>query len=97
MAQHTYTVTAGDGYWPEMGGAHDGSAIFVIRFGDYLSWQPERHTEALATFKRLRIRPRHMDLGPTVQGGEKWTAHVTWEGAQKLKQAKAAVSEHLLD
>lgn len=95
--QITYTVTAGDFYYPEMGGSHDGTAIFTIRNGGSLSWQPERHAEALAMFKQLRIRPSRMELITTIYNGQKWMAGATWDAVQKLRAAKAAVSEMLLD
>ncbi len=88
----------GSSFYPVMGEWHDGTALFVIRVsygGYYVCWKPERHQDALAAFKRLRIRPRHMELSSITDGGQKWSASVTWKAGEKLYPL--AVIEALLD
>lgn len=96
MTNMTHTATAGESYWPEMGGAHDGKALFVAASAcDYISWKPERHAEALATFKRLRVRPRYMHECETIHGTKKWSAVITYAAFCKLRPL--LVREALLD
>ena len=80
-------ATAGGIFFPEMGERHDGRALFVTQVGyrGYtVKWMPERHDEALAAFRTLRIKPRDMELFATVQGAQKWRCHVTWAAGRKL-------------
>lgn len=90
----------GGGFHPEMGERHDGTALFVMQTGykgRYLSWKPERHSEALAAFKANRIRPRYMQSYETTKGKIKWSCTVTWAAGDKLMKARLAVLEMLLD
>jgi hypothetical protein len=98
MSEATYTVTVGQSFYPEMGGNHDGSALFersISSRGYYLKWSEERHAEALAVFKSMRIRPRHVTHSQMMSGVFKWTAGVTWEAGRKLREFSA--TEVLLD
>ncbi len=91
-------ATQGESFYPEMGGRHDGKSLFVARVGYggyYIIWSPARHTEALAAFKRLRIRPRSMELSDQISGGKAWSCGVTWEAGRKLRPL--SVAEMLLD
>lgn len=93
-------ATAGGAFYPEMGGSHDGKALFLARVGYQgysISWSPERHDEALKVLKSLRVRPRTMDLSETVRGTHKWSASLTWAAGRKVIDGKHAVSELLLD
>jgi hypothetical protein len=90
----------GSGFYPEMGERHDGKALFVshVGYGGYgISWQPDRHVEALVAFKLHRIRPRYMSQIETIHGTMKWSAGVTWAAGDKLQRAKLSVLEMLLD
>jgi hypothetical protein len=90
----------GSAYYPEMGERPDGTALFASQIGHggyYLTWAQERHADALAAFKRLRIRPRYMQLSERVLGPDKWSCIVTWDAGQKLHAAKLDCIELLLD
>ena len=98
MTQTLNTITAGCSYYPEMGETHDGTALFERSYGGngyYLKWSEERHAEALAVFKSLRIRPRHVTHAQMTSGVFKWTGSVTWEAGRKLREF--SVTECLLD
>jgi hypothetical protein len=87
MSNEIKMAGAGDCFYPEMGERHDGTALFVRQVGYkgyYLKWSPARHNEALATFKTLRIKPRHMDLSEKINGTMGWSCSVTWEAGRKL-------------
>ena len=91
-------VTTGQCFYPEMGERHDGSALFVRQVGYggyYLKWSCDRHSEALAVFKKLRIRPSSMSLSESVKGGIYWSAYVTYMAGRKVRSH--SVLECLLD
>jgi hypothetical protein len=96
MTNTTHVATAGQSYWPEMGGSHDGRALFIASSTcDYIKWETSRHIEALAAFKRLRVRPRGMSEFTTVNGARKWSATITHTAFDKLRPL--LVREALLD
>ena len=86
--ESSHIATTGGAYYPEMGETHDGAALF--RFGQgwgrhaFVSWPTERHTDALALFAALRVRPKHMRCDETINGGMKWSASVTWAASDKM-------------
>jgi hypothetical protein len=91
-------ATAGQGYYPEMGERHDGTALFERQVGYkgyYLKWSIERHSEALDVFRRLKIRPRYMEQTVGIKRGPYWTCCVTYEAGRKLQSY--SVTELLLD
>jgi hypothetical protein len=88
-------------YYPEMGGKADGGALFqsyhVIGDTMALRWKPEGHERALAAFKRLRVRPRRMELSTERRNGPKWCACCTHDAFRKLYDAGLVCHEMLLD
>jgi hypothetical protein len=93
-------VEAGRCYYPEMGERAAPGALFHTSTGYkgvYVKWTEANNAAALAAFKRLRIRPRWVDLGTMLDGSRKWTCTVTWEAGNKLLREKLAVRELLLD
>jgi hypothetical protein len=94
-----HIATTGGAYYPEMGGRHDGTALFVRQVGYkgyYLKWTDDRHAEALAAFKAQRIRPQNMSAyNRNTDGRKQWSACVTWEAGEKLRAL--SVTEMLLD
>lgn len=101
VANDNYTAVApGQGFYPEMGERHDGTALFVSQIGRggyYLKWEASRHPEALAAFKALKIKPRHMSDYVTTKGETKWSCGVTWAAGDKVLKSKYAVLTMLLD
>ena len=96
MTNTTHIATTGESYWPEMGGTHDGSALFVASSTcNYIKWNAARHSEALAAFKRLRVRPRGISEFTTINGEQKWSASITYTAFDKLRPL--LVREALLD
>jgi hypothetical protein len=92
------TVGAGQSYYPEMGERHDGTALFersVGCGGYYLKWNADRHDEALAKFKELRIRPRSISQNVSIKNERTyWSCIVTWDAGRKLREV--SVTECLL-
>ena len=89
-------ATAGQSFYPEMGGSHDGTALFVASSTcDYIKWSPERHAEAMAAFKAVRARPRNISVYTTTNGARQWSASITYVAFNKLRPL--IVREALLD
>ena len=96
-------------YHPEMGEARPEGFLFYGQIClSYYSvyWSPARDAEARETFARLRIRPRRPELrGPhelTEYGRKNWphgkyVSHVTYDAADKLRDAGLFAIEQLLD
>lgn len=92
-------------YYPEMGGKPLETALFKCDFvmsKMALKWTADRHAEALATFRSMRIRPTSMAPLADVQFckdgiARKYTAIVTYAAYEKLRNAKLTTTELLLD
>lgn len=88
-------------FYPELGGAADTSKLFFARpvIGSTwsLQWSLGRDGEAREVFKRLRIRPRSVDMRERIKGPARWACCVTYDAYRKAAAAGLTTTECLLD